>query len=53
MSESFSFDVDFSTTFEQIERLRSLMLSFVQMERRDFQPSFDVIVLGLCQMSVI
>jgi hypothetical protein len=49
MSESFSFDVDYSTTFKQIERLRSLMLGFVQMERRDFQPSFDVVVVGTCQ----
>lgn len=49
MSESFAFDVNYSTTFKQIERLRSLMLSFVQMERRDFQPSFDVIVVGMCQ----
>ncbi|KAI0280986.1 Mechanosensitive ion channel-domain-containing protein [Russula aff. rugulosa BPL654] len=47
MSESFSFDVNYSTTFKQIERLRSLMLSFVQMERRDFQPSFDVVVLDI------
>ena len=53
MSESFSFDVNYSTTFKQIETLRSLMLGFVQMERRDFQPLFDVIVLGLCRMSVI
>ena len=51
MSESFSFDVNYATTFKQIERLRSLMLSFVQMERRDFQPSFDVVVLGLCHIS--
>ena len=49
MSESFSFDVDYSTTFKQIERLRSLMLGFVQMERRDFQPSFDIVVVGTCQ----
>jgi len=47
MSESFSFDVHYSTTFKQIERLRSLMLSFVQMERRDFQPSFDVVVVDI------
>jgi len=49
MSETFTFDVDYTTTFKQIERLRSLMLGFVQMERRDFQPSFDVIVVGTCQ----
>jgi len=47
MSESFSFDVHYSTTFKQIERLRSLMLGFVQMERRDFQPSFDVVVIDI------
>jgi hypothetical protein len=49
MSESFSFDVDYSTTFEQIERLRALMLGFVQSERRDFQPHFDIVVVGMCQ----
>ncbi|KAI0001284.1 Mechanosensitive ion channel-domain-containing protein [Russula compacta] len=47
MSESFTFDVDYSTTFKQIERLRSLMLGFVQMERRDFQPSFDIVVVDV------
>ncbi|KAI9511136.1 Mechanosensitive ion channel-domain-containing protein [Russula earlei] len=47
MSESFVFDVDYSTTFEQIENLRSLMLGFVQMERRDFQPSFDISVMDI------
>lgn len=47
MSESFTFDVDYSTTFKQIERLRSLMLGFVQMERRDFQPLFDIVVVGM------
>jgi len=47
MSESFTFDVNYSTTFKQIERLRSLMLNFVQLERRDFQPSFDVVVVDI------
>ncbi|SRR6266702_960410 len=49
MSESFTFDVHYSTTFEQIEKLRSLMLGFVQSERRDFQPLFDIVVVGMCQ----
>jgi len=49
MSETFTFDVDYTTTFKQIERLRSLMLGFVQMERRDFQPSFDIVVVGTAQ----
>jgi hypothetical protein len=47
MSESFPFDVHYSTTFEQIERLRSLMLGFVQSERRDFQPLFDIVVVDI------
>lgn len=47
MSETFTFDVDYTTTFKQIERLRSLMLGFVQMERRDFQPSFDIVVVDI------
>ena len=44
MSEKFEFDVSYSTTFEQIEQLRAKMLAFVQSERRDYQPSFDVVV---------
>ncbi|KAH8995736.1 hypothetical protein EDB92DRAFT_1933964 [Lactarius akahatsu] len=47
MSESFTFDVHYSTTFEQIEKLRSLMLGFVQSERRDFQPLFDIVVVDI------
>lgn len=46
MSESFEFDVAYSTTFEQIETLRSKMLAFVKAEGRDFLPSFDVSVKG-------
>ena len=52
MSEPFTFDVDYSTTFKQIESLRSLMLNFVQLERRDFQPSFDIVVVGMYQISM-
>ncbi|KAH9040170.1 hypothetical protein EDB85DRAFT_2072323 [Lactarius pseudohatsudake] len=47
MSESFTFDVHYSTTFEQIEKLRSLMLGFVQSERREFQPLFDIVVVDI------
>ncbi|KAN0132094.1 Mechanosensitive ion channel domain containing protein [Lactarius tabidus] len=47
MSETFTFDVDYSTSFEKIERLRALMLGFVQSERRDFQPSFDIVVVDI------
>jgi hypothetical protein len=48
MSESFTFEVEYSTTFKQIETLRGLMLGFVQSERRDYQPLFDVVVVGKC-----
>jgi len=44
MSETFTFDVAYSTTFEDLEKLRDKMLEFVKTERRDFQPSFDVTV---------
>ncbi|KAF9460703.1 hypothetical protein BDZ94DRAFT_1169180 [Collybia nuda] len=44
MSETFTFDVSYSTTFEDLERLREKMLAFVKAERRDYQPSFDVAV---------
>ncbi|KAI0256318.1 hypothetical protein BJV78DRAFT_1117812 [Lactifluus subvellereus] len=47
MSESFTFEVGYSTTFEQIEKLRGLMLGFVQSERRDFQPLFDIAVVDI------
>ena len=47
MSETFEFEVAFSTTFEQIESLRAKMLAFVKAEMRDFLPSFDVSVKGV------
>ena len=47
MSESFVFDVAYSTTFEDLERLREKMLEFVKAEKRDYQPVFDVTVKGL------
>lgn len=46
MSETFTFDVNYSTTFEDLERLRDRMLVFVEAERRDYQPVFDVKVNG-------
>lgn len=46
MSESFVFDVAYSTTFDDVERLREKMLDFVTTERRDYQPVFDVTVKG-------
>ncbi|PFH51489.1 hypothetical protein AMATHDRAFT_142246 [Amanita thiersii Skay4041] len=44
MSETFTFDVAYATTFEDLEKLRDKMLEFVKSERRDFQPIFDVSV---------
>ncbi|KAG8758778.1 hypothetical protein FRC14_007427 [Serendipita sp. 396] len=44
MSEPFSFEVAWDTSFEQLEALRSRMLAFVKSERRDYLPVFDVIV---------
>jgi len=45
MSETFTFDVDFGTTFKQLETLRDKMIDFLQAERRDYQPVFDVVVV--------
>jgi small-conductance mechanosensitive channel len=47
MSEPFEFDVAYSTTFEQLEKLREKMLAFVVRETRDFLPAFDVTVVGM------
>ncbi|CAE6471545.1 unnamed protein product [Rhizoctonia solani] len=44
MSEAFTFDVAYDTEFEQLEGLRSRMLAFVQSHRRDYQPTFDIVV---------
>jgi hypothetical protein len=46
MSESFTWDVAFGTTFEDIEALRGKMLAFVKSEKRDFLPAFDITVQG-------
>lgn len=46
MSETIAFSVAYGTTFEQIEALRKKMLSFVESERRDYLPTFDVAIVG-------
>lgn len=48
MSETFTFDVSYSTSFEDLERLREKMLAFVTEERRDYHPAFDVNIKGVC-----
>ncbi|KAF7315647.1 Mechanosensitive ion channel protein [Mycena indigotica] len=45
LSETFTFDVNYSTSFEDVEKLRERMLAFVTAERRDYQPAFDVVVV--------
>ncbi|GAA5915882.1 hypothetical protein JCM5296_002522 [Sporobolomyces johnsonii] len=42
--ETFTWDVDFGTSFEKIEALRSRMLEFLESEKRDFLPSIDITV---------
>ena len=46
MSETFLFDVRYSTSSQEIEKIRQKMFEFVKFERRDFQPVFDVMVKG-------
>ena len=53
MSEPFTFDVHYSTTFDQLENLRHKMIAFSQQERRDFLPSFDVTVVGAYASSIL
>lgn len=52
MSETFPFEVAYETTFEQLELLRDKMLIFLKTERRDYQPSFDVVVVGMFDLSI-
>ncbi|KAF8313471.1 hypothetical protein DL93DRAFT_2081192 [Clavulina sp. PMI_390] len=44
MSETFEFTVGYGTSFEQLEQLRHRMLKFIQVQRRDYMPVFDVMV---------
>ena len=46
MSEPFTFDVAYDTSFEQIEALRGRMIAFLSNERRDYVAVFDVMVMG-------
>jgi small-conductance mechanosensitive channel len=47
MSEPFTFDVAYHTSFEQIEALRGRMIAFLSNERRDYVAVFDVTVMGV------
>jgi len=46
MSDPFTFDVAYDTSFEQIEALRGRMIAFLSNERRDYAAVFDVVVMG-------
>ena len=46
MSDPFTFDVAYDTSFEQIEALRGRMIAFLSNERRDYVAVFDVAVMG-------
>ena len=46
MSDPFTFDVAYDTSFEQIEALRGRMIAFLSNERRDYVAVFDVAVIG-------
>ena len=52
MSETFAFEVAYETTFKQLETLRDKMLMFLKTERRDYLPSFDVVVVGMFDLSI-
>ncbi len=41
IAETFVFEVDFVTTFEKLQELRSRMLKFLKAEGRDFMQIFD------------
>ncbi|KAF7288661.1 Mechanosensitive ion channel protein [Mycena chlorophos] len=51
LSEKFTFDVSYATTFHELEILRAKMLQFVTSERRDYQPVFDVTVVDFPDQS--
>ena len=51
MSETFVFDVAYSTTFQDLEKLRDAMMEFVTREKRDYQPVFDVTVKDFPEQS--
>ncbi|KAL7276664.1 hypothetical protein RUND412_000324 [Rhizina undulata] len=50
MRENIKIGVDYGTTFEDIQKLRELLLLFVQENSRDFQPDLEVEVVGVNQL---
>jgi len=53
MSETFTFDVAYSTSFDDLEELRKVMLKFLEANKREYMPSFDVKVVGEFQIRVL
>lgn len=53
MVEQLTIDIDFATTFEDVQTLKQELLTFVTDKEncRDFQPELDVQVLGTSDMS--
>lgn len=47
ISEEFSFEVAFDTSFEALQALRSRMVVFLKEHSRDFLPAFDVTVYDM------
>lgn len=44
ISETIAFEVDFATDFKKLQELRDKMLHFLNIEKRDYNPVFDVVV---------
>ncbi|KAK2463270.1 hypothetical protein APHAL10511_004925 [Amanita phalloides] len=44
MSEPFAFDVEYTTSFQELELLRAKMLDFLETEKRDFNAIFDLTI---------
>lgn len=44
ISETIAFEVDFATDFKKLQELRDKMLHFLDVEKRDYNPVFDVVV---------
>jgi len=53
MSETFTFDVAYKTTFSDLERLRDIMLAFLEKEQRDFHAVFDLTVKDFPDQSMM
>jgi len=53
MSEVFTFDVAYTTSFHDLERLRETMLEFLESEKRDYQPVFNLTVKDIPEQTMM